>query len=706
MKFNQKWLAGIYDSDKGEALELFAASVPGNVQKDYADYKGIDIMFSDNVEALEAVEDVFWIYKTKLDFKAESGDSVFFVAEGIDYIFDIILDGKKLHSQEGMYTKVELDITEEVKPGSELSVLIHPHPKRSGYHETPRQEADQSCKPPVSYGWDWNPRLLISGIWKPAYIETRKRGFINSVEPFYTLDSALENAEVRFETVCDEKVVYTLFDPDGNVVYSGESPEFTVNNVKLWWCSGQGEPHLYKWTAESSTDKKEGKIGFRKVRMLRNPGTGGDPAGYPMSRYAAPVTIELNGRRIFAKGSNWVNPELFFGVITEERYEELIKAAVDANMNIFRLWGGAGIQKDEFYDICDRLGIMVWQEFMLACNNYVANPHYMEVLEREAMSIIIHLRRHPSLVIWCGGNELFNSWSGMDDQSRALRLLNKLCFELDYERPFFPTSPLTGMAHGGYTFFDKNTGEDVFGVFQNRRNTAYTEFGVPSAAGVNELKKIIPENELFPITKTKSWEKHHGFSAWGYDTWLCLETDRKLFGEPESLEQFVDRSQRMQATGYKEIFEETRRQWPGCSMSINWCWCEPWITAANNSLVCYPMVLKPAYYAVKESLRPVAASARVPKFDWTEGELFSCELWLLNDSNEPVSDTIRASLIIGGCEYELGEWKTGKAEPRTNIKGTVLEFKMPKIEKTGFMTLKLITETPGRSSEYELLCRA
>ena len=101
-----------------------------------------------------------------------------------------------------------------------------------------------------------------------------------------------------------------------------------------------------------------------------------------MSRYAAPVTIKLNGRRIFAKGSNWVNPELFFGVITEERYEELIKAAVDANMNIFRLWGGAGIQKDEFYDICDRLGIMVWQEFMLACNNYVANPHYMERSKR------------------------------------------------------------------------------------------------------------------------------------------------------------------------------------------------------------------------------------------------------------------------------------------------------------------------------------
>ena len=109
---------------------------------------------------------------------------------------------------------------------------------------------------------------------------------------------------MRFETVCDEKVIYALFDSDGNVVYSGESPEFTVNEVKLWWCSGQGEPYLYKWTAESPADKKEGVIGFRTIKLVRNPGTGGDPAGYPMSRYAAPVTIKLNGRRIFAKGSN------------------------------------------------------------------------------------------------------------------------------------------------------------------------------------------------------------------------------------------------------------------------------------------------------------------------------------------------------------------------------------------------------------------
>lgn len=140
--------------------------------------------------------------------------------------------------------------------------------------------------------------------------------------------------------------------------------------IKLWWCNGQGEPYLYSWSARSESFEVSGQVGFRTVKLLKNIGTMGEPAGFPKSRYSAPITVELNGRRIFAKGSNWVNPELFFGAVTYERYAELVKLAKEANMNILRIWGGSGICKDEFYSICDREGIMVWQEFMLACNNY------------------------------------------------------------------------------------------------------------------------------------------------------------------------------------------------------------------------------------------------------------------------------------------------------------------------------------------------
>nr|MCR5264424.1 hypothetical protein [Clostridiales bacterium] len=473
-----------------------------------------------------------------------------------------------------------------------------------------------------------------------------------------------------------------------------------LDGINLWWCSGHGRPYLYEWTAETASDRKSGHIGFRRVRLVRNSGTNGEPYGFPKTRYAAAATIELNGKRIFAKGSNWVNPELFTGAVTSQRYEELIKAAADCNMNIFRLWGGSGIKKDEFYDLCDRYGIMLWQEFMLACNNYRDTPQYMSVLEREAAEIIKHLRRHPSIVLWCGGNELFNGWSGMDDQSHVLRLLNKLCYELDYDRPFLPTSPVSGIAHGGYTFIDGSTGEDVFQVFARSHQTGYTEFGVPSVASVETLRKIIPEEELFPVKKTAAWVKHHAFGAWGEERWLCLDTYRHYFGEPESLEDIVEKEQWLQAVGYKAIFEEARRQWPYCSMAINWCWCEPWITVANNTPMSWPMELKPSYFAIRDSLRPVVPTARIKRFDWRPGELFQTQIWLHNDSGETVEDTVHASIVIGGQTVDLESWETGPVPAGENKAGPAVETALPDVQAD---RIKLILKTDsGISNSYEL----
>ncbi len=702
MRYCQSWLAGRYDPSGKESYPLFRAEVPGNVQKDWweASEPG-DIMYGSSVKKLDITEGWHWIYKTRLDFSRRPGERVFFVAEGIDYIFDILLGGEKIYSHEGMFTKTELDITDRAETGTELCVVIHPHPKTPGPHREARGEANQSCKPPMCYGWDWNPRLLISGIWKPAYIETRDSGFISSCEPFYTLSGDLRSADVRFETVCGSDVCYTVKDMEGNTVYSGYDPEFRLDDIRLWWCSGCGTPYLYTWTAKSESDEKSGTIGFRKIRLVRNTGTMGEPYGFPKSRYAAAVTVELNGVRIFAKGSNWVNPELFTGTVTAERYEELIKAAADCNMNIFRLWGGSGINKDEFYDLCDRYGIMLWQEFMLSCNNYEDTPGYMAVLEQEAGAIIRHLRRHPSIILWCGGNELFNGWSGMDDQSHALRLLNKLCYELDYDRPFFPTSPMPGMAHGGYTFINRENGDDVFAEFIKAHQTAYTEFGVPCIAPLENIQRIIPENELFPIEKTDAWITHHGFGAWGDQRWLCLDDIEHYFGKQPDLPAVIEKSQWLQAVGYKAIFEEARRQWPYCSMAINWCFCEPWITAANNTPISWPLKLKPSYFAIRDSLRPVVASARIGRFDWKPGDSFKTELWMLNDSGETVSDRITASLVIGDETFTLLTWETGDIEPRGNKRGPAAEIVLPSV-KAEEMTLRITASSDDRSSEYRL----
>ncbi len=698
MKFYQAWTA------KGNDGIEFPANVPGTVQSDYAVFcNWDDLQYSDNVYRFETIEDWSWTYKTALNFNA-NGERVFFVAEGIDYKFDIILDGEIIHSQEGMYTPVEIDITESAKNGSVLEIYIHPRPWRDGAEVLPhfsRTAASASCKPPVTYGWDWNPQVVNLGIWQDAYIETRSSDHIVKCEPFYTLNDDLTSADVYFDTVCNGEVTYTVISPDGKTVYNGIRPDFKIEKPRLWWCNGQGEPALYTWTAESKTDKKCGVIGFRTVKLKRN--TGADvPYDFPKSRYAAPITVELNGKRIFAKGSNYVNPEIFFGQITPETYKTQVLLAKEANMNLLRIWGGAGVPKKEFFEECDRNGIMIWQEFMLACNNYPSDKAYLDVLEREATSIITALRRHPSLILWCGGNELFNSWSGMDDQSLPLRLLNKLCYEFDPDRPFMMTAPLEGMAHGSYTFISKPDNKDVFQRFNASHCTAYSEFGVPSISPIENLRHAIPKDQLFPIRKTSAWVAHHGFEAFGEDAWVCNDLYDDYFGKASSLEERIEQSELIQSVGYQAIFEEARRQWPHCSMALNWCFNEPWITAANNSLIAYPSKPKPAFFKVKNSLSAQIPSARIAKFNWHNGEVFSAELWYLNDLGISLNDTVTVSLTVNDETHRLLSWDTGEVAENTNKLGPTVNFVLPK-QVTHNMLVLTLSCLSGKENSYTLL---
>lgn len=704
MKFEQQWTACGKTENTSEYGKEFPASVPGNVQYDYAVANGIsDYFYGVNADKFDVVEDYIWKYKTQLSFDAKEDDRIFFVAEGIDYIFDVLLDGRKIYSSEGMYSVTELDITDKAVCGSLLEVVIHPHPKRAGAEFRSRREADNCCKPPVSYGWDWCPRILPSGMWQPAYIETRAKNHIYSCEPFYTLNSERTTAKLRFETVCDTDVLYSLYDPNGNLVYSGTQNEITVDNVALWWCNGQGNPSLYSWTAKTDTCEKSGKIGFRTVRLVHNAYADVVP-DFPKGRYPCPITVELNGRRIFAKGSNFVNPEVFFGRITDERYREQVLLAQKANMNIFRCWGGAGIHKSAFYEYCDEYGIMVWQEFMLACNNYLGDEHYLAVLEREATSVVKQLRSHACIVLWCGGNELFNDWSGMDNQSLALRLLDKVCYENDKARPYIMTAPEFGMAHGGYTFVDEKLNKDVFRLYADSLNTAYSEFGVPSITNEEDLRKIIPEDELFPIKPTDSWIIHHGFSAWFENCWVCDDILNRYFPADETLDKRIYHSNWLQSVGYKAIFEEARRQWGYCSMAINWCFNEPWITAAGNSLLTYPSKPKPAYYAVRDSLKNAVITARIPRFDWKGGEIFSAELWYLNDNPFSVCDSIDVEITVGDTHLSLLHWDTGEVSANDNKLGPTVHFKLPEDALSEEIVLTLKSENGGEN-EYKLFYR-
>ena len=696
MKFYQEWLGRSLAEGRDA---YFPAKVPGTIQKDFAKANGFgDAQFATNADKFRELEGDSWEYKTTLKYEAKEGERVFLVSHGIDYKYDVLFNSEIIYSYEGMFRGFELDITERIIKGGEniLTVHIYPHPKSERGHKNTRQEANESCKPPVCYGWDWNPRLLISGIWDETYIETREKSYISDCEVLYDLNESLTSALVRVAYKCALPCEITLLDAAGNAVYRGTDTEFTLENPKLWWCNGQGEQYLYTWAIKNEKEERRGRIGFRNLRLVRNVGFNG-PSSFPKGRYEAPITLELNGRRIFCKGSNWVNPDLFWGEIDESRYRELIELAADCHMNIFRMWGGAGLPKESFYDICDELGILVWQEFMLACNDYIGKEEYMRTLDSEASAVIKKFRHHPALAFWCGGNELFNAWSGMDDQSPPLRLLNKLCFDLDEKRPFLYTSPLFGMAHGGYTFYDESQGGDAFRQFGNSACTAYTEFGIPAIAPIEALRKIIPEDELFPVEPTPSWKIHHAFGAWGEERWLCKDVLARYFEEAKTLEELIAQSNWLQCEGYRGAFEEMRRQWPRCSMAINWCDNEPWMTAAGNNLITYPATPRPAYSYVKLAMRPTLFSARVSKFSWKAGETFEAEIWLLNDTPEKKSGRVSVKACVGDKAYDLISWEAS-AEPNANMRGVTVRFILPDVA-TDRITLTL--DGGEYSSTYE-----
>ena len=698
MIFEQKWLGR--NCREGNT-EYFPVTVPGNVQYDYSIARGFeDISYSDNYKQFLPLENDAWEYVTKLSYEKKDGERVFFVSEGIDYMYNIRLNQNTIYSHEGMYTPVEIDLTDMLAGDDVLSVYIYPHPKVEGAEVGTRDEAADSCKPPVCYSWDWNPRLLISGMWQPAYIETRDELYIGSCEVIATLNDDMTVGTVTFDFECMSECILSIYDAQDNVIWSGSERAVSINDPKLWWCNGQGDSYLYRWVIENKTHKREGYIGFRKIRLVRNPPLSYPPP-FPRTRFEPPITIELNGRRIMAKGSNWVNPELFWGQIDKERYDEILIAVKDCNMNILRIWGGSGICKESFYELCDKYGIIVWQEFMLSCIKYPSEDHYLTVLEAEATTIIKKLRHHCCIGLWCGGNELFSSWRhAMDDQDLPLRLLNKLCYELDPHRPFLPTSPLMGMGHGGYMFFHKSQGGDVFEQFQHSSNTAYSEFGVPSASPIETLRRVIPPEELvMPLTPTKSLVCHHGFDSWESNTWLCPDVVERYFGEQTDIESFVKCTDILQSEGYKGIFEEARRQWPHCSMALNWCLNEPWDTAANNSIIAYPTILKPSYYAVKDALRPQLFSARIPKFLWQTGETFEAQIWLLNDSPFGVCEDVTVTLKFGNEIISELKWN-GTADANSNSQGPTLRCVLPSKNVECF-TLEL-NNANGLSSSYYL----
>jgi len=683
------------------------ASVPGAVQLDWARARGLpDPTFGENFRSYGGLEDFHWLYRTSVpEARLEEGERLFFSSCGVDYACEVRLGGRTLLRHEGMFSPLELDLS-GCTAGTVLEVLVLPAPKLPGA-PADRSQASHSCKPAVSYGWDWHPRLIPLGLWARAGFEVRPRAHLRDVDFSYTLSADLSRADITVsaEASVEAPTPWRLLDAESHAVLESESPRATLAAARLWWTHDQGQPFLYTLeVALPGGDVCRRKVGFRRVRLVMHEGGWSQPEGFPVSRSNPPVTVELNGRVIFAKGSNWVSTDIFPGRVTAGTLQPLLRLARDAHFNLLRGWGGAIVSPEAFFDQCDDLGLLVWQEFPLACNNYPDDAAYLRILDQESRAIIRRVRQHPCLGIWGGGNELFNSWSGMTDQSLALRLLNRNCYDLDPSTPFLPTAPLGGMGHGDYRFRDAQ-GREVFEIFRNARNTAYSEFGCPGPSPVEYLRTFIPEAELWPPREGGSWQAHHAFGAWEPDpsSWLFRATQEHYFGPAGDLDTLVARGTWLQCAGYQAIFEEARRQKPRCSMALNWCFNEPWPTAAGNSIVNWPALPKAAYRSVQAACRPVLASARVAKFQWRAGEAFSAEIWILNDAPADIpAGEMEVTLTAGSSSTRLLLWSYPKFAAGRNLAGPSVHAVLPPVPAGEFELI--LTAGPGGawSSHYRL----
>lgn len=733
-RINLKWTLGWTAGRHQVPQKWIESTVPGAVQLDWAKAEGWGpYWWGDNFKQYAWMENTFWHYRTRIPaIRRNKDERLYLVSKGIDYSFVIKLNNDVIHEQEGMFTPVDLDLTEIVHENDLLDVVVLPAPKSKPDPEDlfkasdyGRQQANQSCKPPMNYGWDFVCRLIPLGIYDETFLEVRPALDIVHAEVGYELADDFSYANVRCQCLLSKpgsgKLRWSLVDHRGARVIEEETSINANSQVitaqiadpELWWPHDQGDPVLYTSRLDLLDDtgavigKNESCVGFRRVRLVPNEGAFPQNFRTPTTQCLPPITLEINGRKIFCKGSNWVSPEIFPGLVTAERYRPLLEFAKSANLNLLRLWGGSMIGKESFYDICDELGIMLWQEFPLSCNRYEGTPGYLKILDQESRSIITRLRSRASVVIWCGGNELFSPWSGMNEQDLAIRLLNRNCFDLDPQRPFLPTSPIMGIGHGDYLFKEDMHGREVFQILRDSDCTAYVEFGVQGASAVDHLNAFIPESELFPPRHGTAWQTHHGVASWGPDGWLKQSTIEDYFGPSPDLETLVAHSQLMQCEGYKCLFEEARRHKPRASMAVNWLFNEPWPSAVNLSLVSWPEKPKPALNAVGASCRPVLASARIAKFRWSQGEDFSPELWILNDSPRSVAaGCVEAILVADGTEHLLLTWNFPAVPANENLKGPTANFKLPLITSTTMELVVRVTGHPEWESRYTVVYRS
>lgn len=705
---------GAYASDF-DHNDWLPAVAPGDVHSTLLAAGRIEDPFYDQNEGKCAwIEDREWWYRTTITPQGGSlaEDERFELAfDGLDTYATLWLNGERLGSARNMFHAQVFDASDKIKVGEVNTIAVcfdRPLAHVDGFDlshwwEKPNAPRVAMRKAQYGYGWDWGPRLPTVGIWRGVTLRRLHKAVVRGIH-FATVElNRAENVAIvsvkveaqslsgthplranltlsRGDTMLSKDFALQPVPSESqSQPHKGSQAEnlgyeaithastayITVENPALWWTWDLGEPALYTLETmlevdDEPVDSVTQQVGIRTLVLDQSPDT--DEPGTRFFRFV------INGVPIFARGANWIPAHAFVATVDRDRYASLIGAAQYANMNMLRVWGGGIYETEEFYDECDRRGILVWQDFMFACAMYPEDHQwYVDEVAAEVRYQVRRLRSRASLALWCGNNENQDLHDGANWYRPGYYLPGQLYYNhiipdvvaaLDGRIAYWPGSPFGGNNHNSQFDGDVHNWNAWHGnsfrqfgerpqVDQGPEGVSYrrygedmgrfiSEFGLHAAPEITTLRKAIPEDQLWH--HSPSMDHHNKDNPKNKGDNLMIQHT----GLPNSLAEYIEYSMTAQAEGLKFAVEHYRRRKPHCSGTLIWQLNDSW-PVLSWSVLDYYGVGKAGYWYLRRAYNPVLASFRENKDGTTD-------LWITNDLLEPVNDLITVAVRTFGGE--------------------------------------------------------
>ncbi len=659
----------------------------------------------------EWIENKWWLYETFFLAPKLSGTKIRLDFSGVDYECMVYWNNCFLGGHVGMFEPFSFDLTDFYRDGENvtLRVLLKHAPDEMGQIGKTSKTFTQKSR--FNYKWDFGTRLVNLGIWQEIYLTSVDRAEMEDLfvrgelgkegDAFFKITARVPEqecfvAEASFSIKNGEETSVKQEIRNGKVELS-----LPVKEPVLWYPNGVGEPGLYDVTVALYQDgvlleQIRKRCGIRKIESLKNENA---------PSHARPYLLSVNGVRMYVKGVNLTPMDHIYGDVPRKQTEDILRRAVEMNCNLVRVWGGGIIETEYFYECCDRLGLLVWQEFIQSSSGIdnipSQNPDFLDLLKKSAIAAVMEKRNHTSLAVWSGGNELMDEKRiPVTEKNANIAMLHKIVAERDSGRIFLPTS---ASGPGEFISREQDMSHDVHGWWKYQGNPQHyefysssdslfhSEFGCDGMSSMDSLKRFLPEEERIcpvPMSKNDIWRFH---GEW----WCTFGREEEMFGPCNDLNRYITLSQWMQAEGLRYILEANQRRKFRNSGSIIWQLNEPWPNVSATSLLEYYGIPKMAYYWAKNAFSHFYPSFSYQKLHFFSGELFAGKLWLFTDSAvEGGNAVLRAEILDENGKVMADEKYSGMIKSNHSNYVGKLEWVVPD-DFSGIFILRLSAEASG-----------